>query len=116
MDINVYFGFRTDEAPKLIDYLEKNQIPYDSGEMVCSVEIDNPATDNMILLPLRCVTQTLNKEHFVWKVSGDSVTRQKVTLGKPVGNSITVIDGVQSGDRIVTKGMEKISEGDKIVW
>ena len=84
--------------------------------MVCSVEIDNPATDNMILLPLRCVTQTLNKEHFVWKVSGDSVTRQKVTLGKPVGNSITVIDGVQSGDRIVTKGMEKISEGDKIVW
>ncbi|MBQ8778384.1 MAG: efflux RND transporter periplasmic adaptor subunit [Alistipes sp.] len=84
--------------------------------MVCSVEIDNPATDNMILLPLRCVTQTLNNEHFVWKVLGDSVTRQKVTLGKPIGNSITVIDGVQSGDRIVTKGMEKIGEGDKIVW
>ena len=39
MDINVYICFRTDEAPKLIDYFEKNQIPYVSGEMVCSVDI-----------------------------------------------------------------------------
>lgn len=39
MDVNIHIGFRADEAPKLIEYLEKNQIPYEAGEIVCTIDI-----------------------------------------------------------------------------
>ncbi len=39
MDISIHIGFRTDETPKLIDYLEKHQIPYDPGEIISALDI-----------------------------------------------------------------------------
>lgn len=33
-----------------------------------------------------------------------------------VGNSVAITGGLQPGDRIVTRGMQKVGEGTKIVW
>lgn len=84
--------------------------------MVCSVEVENETESQHAVLPPRCISQSQDGTHFVWKVTGDRVVRQKVSLGGMVGNSIAITEGLQAGDRIVTKGMQKVGEGTKIVW
>ncbi len=39
MDISMHIGFRTDEAPKLLQYITNNHIPFSAGEIVCSLDI-----------------------------------------------------------------------------
>ena len=84
--------------------------------MVCSVEVENETESQHAVLPPRCISQSQDGTHFVWKVTGDRVVRQKVSLGGMVGNSIAITEGLQAGDRIVTRGMQKVGEGTKIVW
>lgn len=84
--------------------------------MVCSVEVENETENHHVVLPLRCIFQSQDGTHFVWKVLGDKTQRQKVSLGGMVGNSVAITEGLQAGDRIVTRGMQKVGEGTKIVW
>jgi multidrug efflux pump subunit AcrA (membrane-fusion protein) len=39
-----------------------------------------------------------------------------VTIGQTQGNYVIVIDGLNVGDRIVTEGYQKLSEGTKVVF
>ena len=84
--------------------------------MVCSVEVEKETESQHVVLPLRCISQSQDGTHFVWKVVDDETMRQKVSLGKMVGNSVAITGGLQPGDRIVTRGMQKVGEGTKIVW
>lgn len=84
--------------------------------MVCSVEVEQEAESRQVVLPPGCIAQGQDGTHFVWKVSGDRTMRQKVSLGGMAGNSVIIVGGLQDGDRIVTKGMQKVGEGTKIVW
>ena len=53
---------------------------------------------------------------FVWTVAKDnSVHRTTVTIGETLGNNVTVNDGLNDGDRIVTEGYQKLSEGTKVI-
>ena len=54
---------------------------------------------------------------FVWTVANDSTAhRTTVTAGETTGNRIAIIDGIAGGDRIVTEGYQKLSEGTKVVF
>ena len=54
---------------------------------------------------------------FVWTVLKDSTAhRATVNIGQTQGNYISVIDGLSIGDRIVTEGYQKLSEGTKVVY
>ncbi len=54
---------------------------------------------------------------FVWTVGKDSTAhRTTVTIGQTQGNYINVIDGLTIGDRIVTEGYQKLSEGTKVIF
>ena len=54
---------------------------------------------------------------FVWTVGKDSTAhRSTVTIGQTQGNYICVIDGLNIGDRIVTEGYQKLSEGTKVIY
>ena len=54
---------------------------------------------------------------FVWTVGKDSTAhRSTVTIGQTQGNYICVIDGLSIGDRIVTEGYQKLSEGTKVIY
>jgi RND family efflux transporter MFP subunit len=54
---------------------------------------------------------------FVWTVGKDSTAhRTIVTIGQPQGNYVSVIDGLNTGDRIVTEGYQKLSEGTKVIY
>ena len=54
---------------------------------------------------------------FVWTVGKDSTAhRSTVTIGQTQGNYICVIEGLSIGDRIVTEGYQKLSEGTKVIY
>ena len=51
----------------------------------------------------------------VWSVSGDGIARLRlVKLGKSLGDRVEVVSGLAPGDRIVTGGVERVSDGVKV--
>ena len=51
----------------------------------------------------------------VWAVSRDGIARLRlVKLGAPLGSRVEVLSGLSAGERIVTAGIEKLSDGAKV--
>jgi len=96
--------------------LVKAQVPSDHGfrtEQFVRARIvwnAQPA----LTLPALAVTR-VNGQYFAWVAeAGDKgfVARQRpVKLGDLVGNDYIVLDGLKSGDRVVTSGVQKLAEG-----
>ena len=54
---------------------------------------------------------------FVWTVNNDSTAhRTTVSTGATQGNRIVLTEGISEGQRIVTEGYQKLSEGTKVVF
>lgn len=86
--------------------------------MVCQValspELPAPAAASLLTLPIRCVQQSADGQHFVWVVSDQQAHRQPVTLGRTQGNRIEITSGLQPGMQVITAGYQKVSEGSKL--
>ena len=68
-------------------------------------------------VPVTAVQRNADGSLFVWTVAGDStVHRSKVGIGATSGNRVAVINGIGDGQRIVTEGYQKLSEGSKVIY
>ena len=68
-------------------------------------------------LPVTAVQRRADGSLFVWRIDKDSTAhRQTLTIGQTQGNNILIRDGLDSGNRIVTEGYQKLSEGTKVVF
>ena len=68
-------------------------------------------------IPVTSVQKKSDGTLFVWTVdSNNAAHRTKVTIGETHGNYVTVVDGLGKGQRIVTEGYQKLSEGTKVVY
>ncbi len=68
-------------------------------------------------VPVTAVQKRADGGLFVWVVGNDSlVHRQTVTVGSMQGNYISVTEGLNMGQRIVTEGYQKLSENTKVVF
>lgn len=87
--------------------------------MVCDVTVagvqPNAAQTGSVTLPVTSIHRRATGDMFVWKAVGDEAKRVKVTVGNTYGDRMEVTDGVKSGDKIITEGYQKLSEGSKIV-
>ena len=86
--------------------------------MVCRVTLTPRVLTEaqaQVVLPLSAVRQAGN-DHFVWLVKGDSVSRHSVRLGRLVENGVVITSGLEKGDLVVIEGIQKISQGSKVVW
>ncbi len=69
---------------------------------------------NAILVPQRAVTE-LQGINQVYVVGTDNVARiRNVQLGAQVGTNIIISSGVQSGDTVITEGLDKVKDGIKV--
>ena len=69
------------------------------------------------MVPVTAVQRKSDGSLFVWTIGKDSTGhRTTVTIGQPQGNYVSVIDGLNTGDRIVTEGYQKLSEGTKVIY
>lgn len=88
--------------------------------MVCNVTLGidaaNRGTSQYVLtLPIRCIQQSADGQHFVWVVNDKQAHRQPVTLGQTQGNRIEVVAGLQPGTHVIVSGYQKVSEGSEVI-
>ena len=67
-----------------------------------------------ISVPVRCVQESADEKTFVWTVNAGKAHRQNVTLGATTGNRIEVTAGLSKGEKVITSGYQKVSEGSKV--
>ena len=68
-------------------------------------------------IPVTAVQKKADGSLFVWTVAKDSTAhRTTVTIGETMGNRIAVSSGIGTGERIVTEGYQKLSEGTKVIF
>ncbi len=69
------------------------------------------------MVPVTAVQRKSDGSLFVWTIGKDSTAhRITVTIGQPQGNYVSVIDGLNTGDRVATEGYQKLSEGTKVIY
>ena len=68
-------------------------------------------------IPVTAVQKNADGTLFVWVVKADGTAhRTTVTIGETMGNRIAITNGIENGQRIVTEGYQKLSEGTKVVF
>jgi membrane fusion protein (multidrug efflux system) len=70
-------------------------------------------TKESVIVPYKAITEQLG-EFFVYVADSSKVSQRKVTLGKQVGRSIIITDGLKGGETIVTEGVQNLREGSAI--
>lgn len=69
---------------------------------------------NAITVPVQAVQQTPSGARFLWLAVAGKATRRNITTGQPVGNRIEVLTGLAQGERVITQGYQKVSEGTPV--
>lgn len=68
-----------------------------------------------ISVPLSAVLEESPGQQVVWVIGeGDVVGRRPVKLGEASGSRISIVDGLQPGDRIAIAGVTFLREGMKV--
>lgn len=69
---------------------------------------------NGMTLPKRAVLER-GALTFVWVLDKESIARMRIIkAGKYLGEQVEILSGLSEGERVVTNGLEKVSEGAKI--
>ena len=70
-----------------------------------------------IFVPINAVQRQPDGRNFVWVIDTQNTAhRSVVTVGQTLGNRIAIVDGLSIGDRVVTNGNQKLSEGSQVVY
>lgn len=69
------------------------------------------------MLPINVILEDkVSGQKYVWTVapSNQTATRKTVRIGALVGDLIEIIDGIESGDVIITAGLDELNEGMEV--
>ena len=81
--------------------------------MVGKVRMQGQQSEGVVI-PAACV-QVTTEGKSVWVVQEDSTAvRRLIQIGQYVPNGVLVTDGLQTGDRVVTDGFQKLYKGAKV--
>lgn len=70
-----------------------------------------------VSLPITSVQRRADGSLFVWTVDNQNTAHRKaVTVGASQGNRISIEAGITAGERVVTEGYQKLSEGTKVTF
>ena len=84
------------------------------GMTASALDAEHDAGSSRIFIPLSAVYQT-GDAPMAWVVKNHRVGQQKIRLGQAGhGEEIQIIEGLSPGDEIVTTGVHKLSEGQKV--
>lgn len=87
--------------------------------MVASVRFvsEESQTIGRKMIPVTAVQKKSDGSLFVWTVGKNSTAhRTAVTIGQTQGNYVSIINGLNIGDRIAVEGYQKLSENTKVVY
>jgi membrane fusion protein, multidrug efflux system len=82
--------------------------------MFARVRVDLGKRPNTIIVPERAIV-SLQGKSFVWVIGKDGkVSQRAVVSGEQVGPAIIVREGLESGEKIVVEGVNKLREGIRV--
>lgn len=81
--------------------------------MTASVMVAKEALGNTVYIPLAALYQTGDTPG-CWVVNNDMVTLRPIKIGVFDDNKVQVLEGLNDGDVIVTAGVHKLQEGQKV--
>ena len=88
-----------------------------SVQFVAVAQQQAEQTEQAAMLPVTAVQKNADGSLFVWTVGKDSTAhRTTVGIGETKGNRIAITTGIENGQRIVTEGYQKLSEGTKVIY
>ena len=85
--------------------------------MVANVQLGTAEGKSVAIptLPVTSVQKRADGSLFVWVISSDNTAHRKaVTVGQTMGTRIAITQGIADGERVVTEGYQKLSEGTKV--
>lgn len=82
--------------------------------MACAVSHGVRSSSSPIVIPMNSVELDTDNTRFVWVVVGGKAHRRNITIGDFAGGGIQVVGGLSIGDRLITDGAQKVSEGMKV--
>ena len=86
--------------------------------MVASVQLKNHSTGaaEYLTVPITSVQRRGDGSLFIWTIDdGQTAHRTPVAIGTTIGNRVVIVSGLESGQRIVTEGYQKLSEGSQVI-
>jgi RND family efflux transporter MFP subunit len=109
---------RTYEATFAFDNpSDVNLLPGMTAKVILHIPADaEKATEGGFLIPAAAAIADTDGNAYVWRYDADSsqVTRATVTLGDMSADSVRVLSGLESGDRIAVSGAAHLQEGMKV--
>ena len=84
--------------------------------MVAKVYLDGigAETGSSMTVPVRSVQQSADGRLFVWVCMNDRAHRRNINIGQASGDRIAVTSGLNIGDKVITAGYQKVSEGSPV--
>jgi membrane fusion protein (multidrug efflux system) len=81
--------------------------------MTVVLQVRNADIGEQLVIPQKAMTEQMG-EYYAYKIQGDSVIQQKITLGSKFQDKIVVREGLKAGDKIVEEGTQKLRPNAKI--
>ncbi len=81
--------------------------------MTANVSVSQTGGQQATYIPLSAVYQTGDTPN-VWVITNDTVMLRPIKVGAFGDNKVQVLEGLQDGDIIVTAGVQKLHEGQKV--
>ena len=83
--------------------------------MFARVTVDFGSNNNVVIPDVAVVKQQGSGERFVYVLNPDNtVTYQKVVLGRRMGTEYEVLEGLSDGDKVVVGGQIRLKDGIKV--
>jgi len=54
------------------------------------------------------------EKRFVWLVENGKAAKKEVKVGFETDEDIEILEGLKEGDKVISKGVSKVKEGEKI--
>ena len=81
--------------------------------MVAVAEITGPELSSVIAIPKNSILEE-NERSYVFKVLDERAVYTEIVPGVTINEMVEVKDGLKSGDRVVTTGLNLLVDGKKL--
>jgi RND family efflux transporter MFP subunit len=81
--------------------------------LTCNLRVRATSSSASLLIPYRAVIEQMG-EYFVYVINNNKVTQRRIDLGMILNDMVIVKTGLQTGDQIVTEGMQKLKDNASV--
>lgn len=82
--------------------------------MVVKVMLEGVQDTGLVIIPAHIVQLDGQNRSFVWLEQNGKASKRFVTCGAYTADGVTVLSGLEAGDKIITEGQQKVCEGTEV--